>query len=196
MLGPRGAGSALDQNIRACLVCAFAGLLRTGEICFQDGKAVRFQCVPSRAALSSSPGRVKVILIREAKRSSVAGVAPVCSSPIQFYPGGSLIDPVLELEELTSCDPAQPSAPLFRDPSSNKPLKVSLIRDMVKRIAAAAGLDPSFFGAHSLRFTNLPHPAFQPSLSLIAKALWGVKEGSNTPLPHHRLQYLCRTLLR
>ena len=48
-------------------------------------------------------------------------------------------------------DPAGPEAPLFREPGSNRPLRVSKIRATVKKVATAAGLNPDFFGAHSLR---------------------------------------------
>ena len=151
VLGKRGACSALNQNIRASLSCAFAGLLRTCETSFQDGKPAQFQAIPSRKDLSFQSSGSASILIREAKRTTLKGVAPVVSSPIQFYPGGALIDAAAELVSLLPIDPAAPSAPLFRDPLSGKPFKVSFIRATVKKVAAAAGLDPSFFGAHSLR---------------------------------------------
>ena len=64
-----------------------------------------------------------------------------------------LIAAAEELVALVSLDAADPSAPLFRDPASNRPLSVAFIRATVKKVAAAAGLDPSFFGAHSLRYT-------------------------------------------
>ena len=151
VLGRCGFCSAANQNIRACMVAAFAGLLRTCEVCFQDGKAAGFQAIPTRAQLTRSISQIFTLLIREAKRNSLRGVSPVASTPVQFYPGGKLLDPTLEFSALLKLDPASGSSPVFRDPSSNKPLKVSFIREMVKKVATAAGLDPSFFGAHSLR---------------------------------------------
>ena len=91
------------------------------------------------------------MMIREAKRTTLHGVAPVLTTPVQLYPGGKLIDPTAELQALLEIDPADPQAPLFRDPRYNRPLRVAVLREMVKRVAAAAGLDPAFFGAHSLR---------------------------------------------
>ena len=102
-------------------------------------------------------------MIREAKRTSLRGVAPVVSSPIQFYPGGKLIDAAAELVALMLADPARPDDPLFRDPYSNRPFKVSYIRETLKKVAQAAGLDPSFFGAHSLRYPP-PPPSSRKSL--------------------------------
>ena len=80
------------------------------------------------------------------KRTSLHGVAPVLSTPVQLYPGGKLIDPTAELEALLKIDPAEEMAPLFRDPRSNRPLRVAVVRETVKRVAAAAGLNPEFFG--------------------------------------------------
>ena len=193
VLGRRGSCSALNQNIRACLTACFAGLLRACEACFQDGKPASFQAFPFRLHLSRSKDGVITILIREAKRNSLRGVSPVASTPVQFYPGGKLIDPVLELESLLLCDPSDSSCPLFRDPHTNQPLKVSFIRDMLKRVAAAAGLDPAFFGAHSLRcdphlfrFTTFPpHPYHSPSTTthppLVSQtSLRKPNKGSNT----------------
>ena len=151
VFGQRSSCGAANQNIRACLASAFAGLLRTCEICFQDGKKEAFQAIPQRQHLSTNRLAPSSILIREAKRNTLDGVAPVVSTPVQFFPGGSLIDAAAELLALQGIDPTSPSAPLFRDPSTNKPLKVSFVRDCVKKVAIAVGLDPSFFGAHSLR---------------------------------------------
>ena len=151
VFGKRGQASKAGQNWRALLVCSFAGLLRGCESCLQDSKPEAFQAIPSRRHCSSQKTGGKVILIREAKRVSFSGVAPCCSTPIQFFPGGSLIDPCLELEELIRIDPASPNSPLFRDPHSNRPLLVKKLRDVVKAVAAASGRDPAFFGAHSLR---------------------------------------------
>ena len=158
VLGKRGECSPAAQNVRACLAAAFTGLLRTCECTFQDNKSAEFQAIPKRHHLTTSSSGSSTILIREAKRTNIRGVAPVVSTPIEFFPGGKLVDAAAELSALKSTDVADGAAPLFRDPASGKPLKVSFIRSTVKQIAAAVGLDPGFFGAHSLRFTNLsPH---------------------------------------
>ena len=84
VLGQRGFCSALNQNIRACMVAAFAGLLRSCEVCFQDGKSACFQAIPTRDQLVQSKSGVFTLLIREAKRNSLKGVSPVASTPVQF----------------------------------------------------------------------------------------------------------------
>ena len=180
VLGPRGRCSPFNQNVRACLSASFAGLLRTCEVCSQDGKPAAFQILPQRRHLSSSAEGVKSILIREAKRNTLRGAALLLSSPIQFYPGGMLIAAAEELVALVSLDAADPSAPLFRDPASNRPLSVAFIRATVKKVAAAAGLDPSFFGAHSLRFTN-PPPHVLPRFTTFCRPALPMA----FPKPHH-----------
>ena len=133
VLGRRSVCGAANQNVRACLVVAFAGLLRTCEICFQDGKKEAFQAIPSRKLCDRLQNGSRRIFIREAKRTTLDGIAPCASTPILFYPGGKLLDAVAEIQALMECDPAAEDAPLFRNPVTNRPLRVSFIRDMVNR---------------------------------------------------------------
>ena len=151
VLGKRGECSPANQNVRAALACSFAGLLRGCEPCFQDDKRADFQFLPQRLHLLDIQGGSKGIVIREAKRTSLKDITPFSSSTIEFYPGGEFIDAVAELLALQRIDRADPHAPLFRKPRSNSPLRVSDLRDAVKAIARAVGLDPANFGAHSLR---------------------------------------------
>ena len=151
VLGPRGKCGAKNQNLRAALTSCFAGLLRGCEPCQQDSKPVEFQFLPKRKHIVSLSKGAKGIVIREAKRTSLKDVTPFHETTIQFYPGGEFIDAVAEIIALQIIDPASASDPLFRDPRSNTPIHVSALRDTVKAIARAAGLDPANFGAHSLR---------------------------------------------
>ena len=152
VLGKRGECSPLNQNLRALCSVAFAGLLRGCEACLQSNKPREFQAIPSRKDSWKNEEGTRIILIREAKRTSFAGVAPVVSTPIQFFPGGKIIDAVSEVEEMLAIDPASNSdAPMFRHSPSDEPFSVDQLREVIKQIAAAAGLDPGFFGAHSLR---------------------------------------------
>ena len=84
------------------------------------------------------------------KRSSLKDITPFSESTIQLYPGGVYVDACAEIAALKKIDPAELSAHLFRK-SNGKPIKVSELREAVKAVARSAGLDPSFFGAHSLR---------------------------------------------
>ena len=151
VLGKRGECSPQNQNMRAALTCCFAGLLRGCEPCFQDGKEAKFQFLPQRRHLLSTHRGGRAIIIREAKRTSLRDITPFSSTTIEFFAGGEFIDAVAELIALQHIDKADPHAPLFRKPRSNSPIRVSELRDAVKAIAKAAGLDPANFGAHSLR---------------------------------------------
>ena len=153
-LGKRGECSPCNQNLRAALAVSFAGLFRGCEVCFQDNKQAKFQYCPTRAHIVALDGGSKGIRIREAKRTSLRDITPYSDTTVEFYPGGTFIDAVAELVCLSRLDPAPPEAPLFRD-SRRQQLRVSVLRDTVKRIAAAVGLDPSFFGAHSLRCVSV-----------------------------------------
>ena len=146
VLGRSGLCCALNQNLRACLSCCFAGLLRCCEVCFQDGKPAHFQILPERRHVSSAASGPKSVLIREAKRNSLQGASRVLSTPIQFFPGGSLVFASEEISALFAVDPAEPSDPLFRDPRTNKPLKVSFIRSVV---------NPSRYLIHCFRRANI-----------------------------------------
>ena len=170
VLGARGRCSPANQNLRACLTVSFSGLLRGCESCKQDGKRLDFQCLPNRKAVKRIADGGLSINIREAKRTSLSGVAPVASTPVQFFPGGKILDPVAEMEALLQQDPATADDFLFRNPVTKLPLSVAELRATVKAVAQAAGLDPRFFGAHSLRcnrtpsfrFTNFPPPHVSP----------------------------------
>lgn len=151
VLGKRGSCSPKNQNLRALSASCFAGLLRGCEGCFQDNKPERFQYLPCRRHVVRLSNGAKGLVIREAKRTSLKDVTPFSQTTVQLYPGGAFVDAVAELDTLLSVDVCDSSSPLFRDPRSNTHIRVSELRDTVKRIAAAAGLDPAFFGAHSLR---------------------------------------------
>ena len=158
-LGKRGQCSAKNQNMRALLAVCFAGLFRGCEPCFQDGKPTAFQFLPKRKHIVQLGKGSKGVVIREAKRTSLTDITPFKSTTIQFYDGGEFVDAVAELIALQLVDPAKPDDPLFRC-CGNRHIKVSELRDAVKAVAKAAGLDPAFFGAHSLRYcTALPLPA-------------------------------------
>ena len=183
VLGPRGFCSAKNQNMRACLTVSFSGLLRGCETCKQDSKRLEFQCVPTRRMVKHIADGGRSIDIREAKRTSLAGVAPIASTPVQFFPGGKILDPVAELDALFAKDPAADNDFLFRNPFSKAPLSVADLRAAVKEVAQAAGLDPRFFGAHSLRCNQTPSFRFtNPTPARLA--IWPTRAmGCTNPPP-------------
>jgi hypothetical protein len=75
--------------------------------------------------------------------------------PLVLAAGGSLIDAVAELKNMLAvdpvCDALAASTPLFRNPSTGKPLYTDAARDVVKRLMECIGEYPNEFGTHSLR---------------------------------------------
>ena len=75
--------------------------------------------------------------------------------PLVLGSGGKFIDAVKEVNNLLLidpiCDSAKDSTPMFRDPTTNKPLSYEFILQVIKNIMRAVGEDPNDFGTHSLR---------------------------------------------
>ena len=148
VLGPRGA-SPRTQNLRAGLAVCFSTMSRGCELFLRDGSAWQPLRDPLRGELQPS-GRGYSVAVHEAKRCSLTGVAPGKRTRVYVPRGGSLLDPAAELDALLACDPASSTSPLFRG-AGDAAVTVREIRDLVKEIARAAGLDPRNYGAHSLR---------------------------------------------
>ena len=67
--------------------------------------------------------------------------------------GGDFVDAIREMHNLLKVDATErgEATPLFRDPSTNKPLSYAYMLKMVRRVVAAIGEDPLEFGTHSMR---------------------------------------------
>jgi len=74
--------------------------------------------------------------------------------PIVIGGGGNMIDSCAEVKRMLEMDPAPPgraaSTPMFRKPDGSA-FTTDDIRNIVRQIVAAIGLDPALYGAHSLR---------------------------------------------
>jgi hypothetical protein len=71
--------------------------------------------------------------------------------PLVIGAGGSYVDAVADIRRLIAIDPAPDDAPLFRDPSTNKPLSYQLMLDTTRALVGSIGLTPSEYGTHSFR---------------------------------------------
>ena len=75
--------------------------------------------------------------------------------PLVIGGGGALVDAAWEVANMLRVDPVswsdRGSTPLFRDPSTNQPLRTSHLRDLIRVMMVGEGEDPSEFGTHSLR---------------------------------------------
>ena len=147
-----------SSNWAAALTVAFCGLLRGTEFALEPGERFNPDLPPdeqphlTRADVTFHVGEDGIeyvrLMIRPAKKGP--GTPKV---PLLLGGGGTLLDPVKALRRLFADDPVPESqaarTPLFR--SRNAPLTVAGVRDTVKLLMKALGLDASKFGAHSLR---------------------------------------------
>ena len=91
-----------------------------------------------------------IVMIHQAKNASdLTG-----KTPVFLVGGGSIIDPVVELQRMLELDPVpasmEQSTPLFRK-SDGAALTRADISEIVKHLMSSVGLNPAHFGAHSLR---------------------------------------------
>mmetsp|Transcript_15110 Transcript_15110/g.45277 ORF Transcript_15110/g.45277 Transcript_15110/m.45277 type:complete len:313 (+) Transcript_15110:204-1142(+) len=151
---PRGS-SRSNQAWRAALTCAFCGLLRGGEVALPEGVAFNALKHLTRADVQfhtlDDGRRVAVLWLHQAKNPRMLTGK---TTPVFLVSGGTIIDPVAELELMFQLDPVAAeeaaSLPLFRTASGAAFTRRGVGR-MVKVLMAAIGLDPARFGAHSLR---------------------------------------------
>ena len=148
-----GGGSKTEQNWRAALTVAFCGLLRGGEFALQDGEEFAIARHLTRADVrfyTEGDCQYAAVTIRQLKSKSTMGK----TVEVVVRSGGSLFDPVKELQRLYELDPCSEermrTTPLFRD-AQGAAFTVAKVRQMVKALMKAIGLDPVHFGAHSLR---------------------------------------------
>lgn len=143
-----GGRSAAAANWRAALIVAFCGLMRGAEFAVEDGKTFNAARNLTRSDVKFGDGYV-VIMMRPAKKN-VSGK----TVPLMLGGGGVLLDPVAALRELFELDPVSEAeaatTPLFRSGTGGA-FKVKEVRSTVKLLMQYEGLDPTKFGAHSLR---------------------------------------------
>jgi len=145
-------------NWRAALTTTFCGLMRAAEAALQPGEKWHPELHLSRADVTfhRTPDgeRYAVVMMRPVKNGRTMRGKTV---PLTLSGGGTILDPVVELERLITQDPVskhlQASTPLFRlrGVGGTAALTVDKIRKEIKQLMAMLGLDPARFGAHSLR---------------------------------------------
>ena len=135
-------------NLRAALAVALQGLLRSKEYCGFD----KPEFVINRADLVELTKERATIMMHPCKNMRHVG-GKTC--PLIIGAGGTFVDSIKELENLLRVDPTPPgqehSTPLFRDPTTNKPLSYETVQSTIKKLMEAIGEDPAHFGTHSLR---------------------------------------------
>lgn len=154
-------------NVRAALACAFVGLMRSVEYCDTHkpsekiSQAQKLEKIPTRADIKTITEQRLVFMICPAKNMKHLSGKTV---PIVAGAGAEFVDAVAEVNNMLRVDPAHDVAvgsvitalsddevPMFRNPATNTPLSYEFMNDMVKRLMARVGENPTEFGTHSLR---------------------------------------------
>ena len=137
----------LHANIRAALATALQGLLRSAEYCGELNKNTL-----TRDDLIQLSMEQMIIMMHPCKNMHHLG-GKTC--PLVIGAGGEFVDAVAEVRNMLRVDPHHSSrgadTPLFRDPSTNKPLSYNCIHNMTKTLMAAIGYNPDHYGTHSYR---------------------------------------------
>lgn len=150
-----------DANVRAALAVAFQGLLRSAEFAYDGKGKIDLDKLPTRADVKVLNRQRLVMMMRPCKNMRHLNGKTV---PLVIAAGGTYVDAVAEMINLRRVDPhgwstgAAPGAPLavlstplFRVPSTNKPLTTDGLRDKIKYLMRSIGEDSDQFGTHSLR---------------------------------------------
>ena len=140
-----------DANVRAALATALQGLLRSAEYSGENNAAGK-KLMLLRDDLVQLTDKQMVVMMHPCKNMHHLG-GKTC--PLVIGAGGTHLDAVWEVANMLKVDPtpvgAGMSTPLFRVPSTNKPLGYAFLQDLTKRLMVSIGEDPSFFGTHSYR---------------------------------------------
>lgn len=135
--------SPLHANLRAATSVALQGLLRSAEYCGAQSAETL-----TRGDIRTLDDQQLTIMMHPCKNMRhIAGK----TCPLVIGAGGTHVDAVAEVRNLLRVDPAPDDAPLFRDPSTNKPLTYHYMLTVVHQLVSSIGLNPAEYGTHSLR---------------------------------------------
>jgi hypothetical protein len=135
--------SPLHANVRAACSTALQGLLRSAEYCGTLNSETLL-----RGDIKKLDDEQLVLMMHPCKNMRhIAGK----SCPLVIGAGGSYVDAVADIRRLIAIDPAPDDAPLFRDPSTNKPLSYQFMLETTRALVGSIGLTPSEYGTHSFR---------------------------------------------
>lgn len=141
------------ENIAACTECAFAGLLRGGELTSTDFN--RYRDVSRADVKFIHKGPKGPYAIIRTRNSKAKGSKRWDKIQVYLPSGGKYIDPYRALVRLFEMDPVEEkdmaTTPLFRDPATRKAVTIVQLRNNVKDLMVSIGLDGTKYGAHSLR---------------------------------------------
>ena len=138
-----------NVNIRAMLATMLQGLMRGREAGCEGTFDETIDL--ARGDIATAEAERLAFFMRPAKNMRYRRGKTV---PIVIGGGGSKIDACAEVVRMLEMDPTPPgraaSTPMFRK-ADGSAFTTDDIRNLVRQIVAAIGLDPALFGAHSLR---------------------------------------------
>ena len=138
-----------NVNIRALLATSIQGLLRGREAGCE--KTFDPDTDVARGDIATADEERLAFFMRPAKNMRHRRGKTV---PIVIGGGGDKIDACLEVRRMLDMDPTPPgmaaTTPMFRKPNGAA-FTTDDIRNIVRQIVLALGLDPELYGAHSLR---------------------------------------------
>ena len=138
-----------NVNIRAMLSTGLQGLMRGRELGAEG--SFDHELDVARGDISTATAERLAFFCRPAKNMRHTRGKTV---PIVIGGGGDFIDACAEVTRMLELDPTPPgraaTTPMFRK-ANGSAFVTDDIRDIVRQICIAIGLDPMLFGAHSLR---------------------------------------------
>ena len=140
-------------NIRAALATALQGLLRSVEYTSSESSpgGVDKSKTLMRSDVTMASASMTIMMWPGKNNHHLGGK----TCPLVIGSGGTFVDAVSEVRNMLAVDPVsaadRSSTPLFRDPSTNRPLAYEFMNATVKALMRAIGEDPSEFATHSLR---------------------------------------------
>ena len=148
--------NARDANFAALFETGLVGLIRGCELA-AGKRSFDFRQQPSRADVDFEwrDGRLAGATIRVVN-SKAKGAERFRRLAVHLPAHGAYLSPGLALYHLLHVADPTPAAdaattPLFRNPATGRGLTTAQCRDYLRELLAAAGLDASLYGVHSLR---------------------------------------------
>ena len=142
-----------DANIRAALATALQGLLRSAEYTCKtkSGKIDESRTLMVSDLHELNDERMVLMMAPCKNMKHLSGK----TCPLVIGGGGEFVDAIQEVKNRLRVDPVPPGSesftPLFRDPSSGRPLAYDTVNTVIKSMMTAIGENPHEFSTHSMR---------------------------------------------
>jgi hypothetical protein len=142
-----------DANIRAALATALQGLMRSAEYTSSSSSpgGVDVNKTLMRSDVSLAANSMTIMMWPCKNMHHLAGK----TCPLVIGGGGTYVDADWEVRNMLAVDrveeAARGSTPLFRDPSTNRPIAYDFMNATIKNLMLTIGEQASEYSTHSLR---------------------------------------------